>query len=236
MSDKGQQLPQIYTKAVVMQPKGEHRRTVLFCHGLGDQGASFTDVFDMLQLKNTKVVLPNAPRRPITCNNGYVMPGWYDIAELGADRDLNSADNEDKAGILESVQKIHEFIDYEINTNNIAPENIIIGGFSQGSAISQLAAARYPKKIGGVVALSGYALLAKQEDQQDKIITTDTPYFVYHGVHDDIVPVKFARQSKDYWESKGIKIQYNEESGLGHSLSHKEIVHIKAFLKERNFE
>ena len=68
--------PDLMKRAEVMEPQGEHLRTVIFLHGLGDEGASFIDVFEMLSLPNTRVILPNAPVQPVTCNGNYKMPAW----------------------------------------------------------------------------------------------------------------------------------------------------------------
>lgn len=225
--------PELYKTACILKPNGTHKKTVIFLHGLGDQGESFVDVFDMLALKDTKVVLPNAPKRAITCNGGYKMPGWYDIYQLGPGRGLTQ--KEDEEGINDSLAKISAAIDYEI-ANGIKPADIVIGGFSQGSAMTQLVAARYPRTLGGVVALSGYALLSEYETNKFTKEGTQTPFFVYHGVADEVVPCTLARQSKDYYVNKGIaSFKYAEEPGLGHSLSNKELVAVKAFFIEVGF-
>ena len=38
----------------------------------------------------------------------------------------------------------------------IAPENIVLGGFSQGAALSLYTGLQFPQKLGGIAALSGY--------------------------------------------------------------------------------
>jgi len=225
--------PQIYTKAVILPPKGEHKRTVFFLHGLGDEGASFVDVFEMLNLNNTKVILPNAPKIPITCNNGWVMPGWYDLASLGDDREFGK--NEDVKGINASADLLIKGIEHEASL--VGYDNIVIGGFSQGSAMSQLTAVRLPNPIAGVIALSGYALLTAEKDEVKKIVAKNTPLFIYHGKSDEIVKIDYARKSKEFWDNQGLTdITYHEEDRLGHSLSQKEIVMVKQFLNKIKFE
>ena len=223
----------IYNRAVVLKPVGEHKRTVFFLHGLGDEGQSFIDVFQMLALKNTKIILPNAPRIPITCNGKYVMPGWYDIVSLGDDREFGK--NEDVEGINKTVAQLEIAINHEAALVG-GHQNVIIGGFSQGSAITQLTAARLKNKLGGVVALSGYALLSAESEEGNPINTKDTPYFIYHGKDDEVVSINYSRNSKAYWEKKGLSnIEYTEEPGLGHSLSRDEIVKVKAFFTKVGF-
>jgi predicted esterase len=176
--------------AEVIEPKGEHKFSMIFSHGLGDEGASFIDVFEMLSLKNTRVILPNAPVQPVTCNGGYRMPAWYDIYNLGPNRDLIN-DKQDEKGILESSEKILELVDAE--AAKVGYKNVFIGGFSQGAAMSMFTAMRCQHELGGVIAASGYALLPAQGDAN--IHTKTTPMLVYHGVMDPVAPLAGALQA-----------------------------------------
>lgn len=58
------------------------------------------------------------------------MPAWYDIPQLEKVRT-----NQDEAGILESVNLLKQYI-AEQKENGIPTNRIIIGGFSQGYAVS----------------------------------------------------------------------------------------------------
>lgn len=59
-------------------------------------------------MKGIKVVLPNAPVRPITVNGGMKMRAWYDIKSIGNGR---LAADEDVAGIT------HVLFPMELITN-----------------------------------------------------------------------------------------------------------------------
>jgi predicted esterase len=89
---------------------------------------------------------------------GMQMPGWFDIVSLARrlppppglcktkvngvhDRQKSFADismAEDEEGIMKSVRLVHSIIDEQID-KGIASERIVVGGFSQGGAISLLA-------------------------------------------------------------------------------------------------
>jgi predicted esterase len=214
--------------AEVIEPKGEHKFSMIFSHGLGDEGASFIDVFEMLSLKNTRVILPNAPVQPVTCNGGYRMPAWYDIYNLGPNRDLIN-DKQDEKGILESSEKILELVDAE--AAKVGYKNVFIGGFSQGAAMSMFTAMRCQHELGGVIAASGYALLPAQGDAN--IHTKTTPMLVYHGVMDPVVPVAGARLSQEHFKRHGVtNIEYHEEGRLQHSLSQQELGMMAQFLQK----
>jgi predicted esterase len=55
-------------------------------HGLGDSGQSYREVFEHeagITLKDSmRIVLPTAPSRPVSTNNGMPMNSWFDIRSL----------------------------------------------------------------------------------------------------------------------------------------------------------
>lgn len=81
------------------------------------------------------------------------LPGWYDI---------NSFDDikrtEDEAGIVKSKDYLHSLIATEIE-KGIPSERIVLGGFSQGGAMSIFSGVTCPTRLGGIFGLSCYLLL-----------------------------------------------------------------------------
>jgi predicted esterase len=71
--------------------------------------------------------------------------------------DDDEFNEEGEDDILQSVEYICGLVDEEIK-KGVEVERIVVGGFSQGCAISLILglASRYAGKIGGVVGLSGY--------------------------------------------------------------------------------
>ena len=72
-------------RSVVLTPVAkDHLYTLIFLHGLGDSAHGFTDVFMDMEIVPDcfKVILPTAPRKPVSCNKGYVMNSWFDIYSL----------------------------------------------------------------------------------------------------------------------------------------------------------
>lgn len=60
---------------------------------------------------------------------------------------------EDEQGILSSVQKIHNIVDEEIKAG-IDEKRIIVGGFSQGGALSYLVALTTERKVRDLIDIS----------------------------------------------------------------------------------
>ncbi|MDH3889425.1 MAG: alpha/beta hydrolase, partial [Gammaproteobacteria bacterium] len=66
--------------AVEINPAGTVRACIIWLHGLGADGHDFEPLIPQLGLVDAlgvRVVLPHAPRRPVTINAGSVMPAWY---------------------------------------------------------------------------------------------------------------------------------------------------------------
>ena len=72
---------------IIRHPANEddHKYSLVWLHGLGDSAEGMIDFFldpNVLPL-TTKVILPTAPERPVTCNMGFPSTSWYDIKQLG---------------------------------------------------------------------------------------------------------------------------------------------------------
>lgn len=137
------------------------------------------------------------------------------------DEDDEEEEQQDYDGMLASVEYLCTLIDAEIE-RGVKPERIVIGGFSQGCAISLLAglAGRWKGRIGGVVGLSGYlpkgkriwqAVEGKKEDSRMQV-------FLAHGTKDMLVPTRVFRDAKkrieDFVGEDVLEVKVYE--GLGH--------------------
>ena len=66
--------------------------SIIWLHGLGADGSDFASLVPQLELAESygiRFVFPHAPSIPVSINNGYVMPAWYDIFSFDVDRDLD---------------------------------------------------------------------------------------------------------------------------------------------------
>lgn len=88
--------------------------------------------------------------------------------------------------MLASVDYIDSLIDAELE-KGVKPERIMVGGFSQGCAISLLVGlvGRYRGKLGGVVGLSGYLPSGIVKEKLEGNLNI----FLAHGTKDMLVPV-----------------------------------------------
>ena len=177
-----------------------------------------------------KFVFPNAPSIPITLNMGMRMPGWYDIADLG---DI-AGRSEDETGILRSQKVFHSLIADEIKTG-IPTERIVLGGFSQGGAMSLMAGLTCETKLGGIFGLSCYLLL--REKLQSLIPAENpnkaTPIFMGHGDMDPVVQNKWGKMTADKLKEWGWNVDFRTYPGLPHSASPQELDDLEKYLNDR---
>ncbi|QRV72699.1 carbohydrate esterase family 1 protein [Ceratobasidium sp. AG-Ba] len=216
-------------KFITLPARTTHTATIIFSHGLGDTGEGWRPVAHMLgsQLPHVKWILPHAVEMPVTVNGGMVMPAWFDIFSLG-----KSDDREDEEGILRSSAAINQLIKAE-NDAGIPNERIVVGGFSQGAALSLVTGLTSEKKFAGVAILSGWLPM---RDRLMKMLSSDattTPVFWGHGTADPVVPYRFGAGSVQILKDKaGFKdIDFKPYQGMGHSTDNQEIIDFSAWLK-----
>ncbi|KAK3336840.1 Phospholipase/carboxylesterase/thioesterase [Cercophora scortea] len=222
---------------MVFPATARHTATVIFIHGLGDTGHGWSSAVEnwrrRQRLDEVKFVLPNAPAIPITANWGMSMPGWYDIAAINGDM-MALRRNEDKAGILVSQEYFHGLIQNEINAG-IPANRIILGGFSQGGAMSLFAGLTAKVKLAGIVAMSSYLLLsANFSDYVPKPeFNKETPIFMAHGDADQVINVALGKKSCDLLTEMGYNVNFQIYPNMGHSACLEELDAIEDFMTER---
>ncbi|KAF2839949.1 Phospholipase/carboxylesterase [Patellaria atrata CBS 101060] len=221
------------SKALVVPALKRHTATVIVAHGLGDSGIGWIWLAENWRrrgkFEQVKFIFPNAPSIPITLNGGMSMPGWYDILSLG---DINR--REDEVGILKSREYFHSLISQE-TSNGIPSERIVVGGFSQGGAMSLISGLTCPQKLGGIFGLSSYLLLQGKmremvpEDNPNK----ETPIFMGHGDQDEVVQYRWGKLTADTLKDWGWNVDFKTYPGLPHSADPDEIDDLENYLNER---
>lgn len=194
-----------YLKCVTVEHNPKNKmidKSVIWLHGLGASGHDFEPIVPDLQLDEdlaVRFIFPHAPERPVTINQGYVMPAWYDILEVSLDRKV------DVKQIEHSAQQIFDLIEREIEWG-VKPENIVIAGFSQGGAVAYHAALSYDKKLAGLLALSTY--LATNDHIKYNAANQAIPIMIQHGTHDPVVPAILGERAYHLLESKGYDVEF----------------------------
>lgn len=195
---------------------------VIWLHGLGADGHDFESVVQALNLPHIQFVLPHAPYRKVTLNNGYEMRAWYDLYGLSKDS------KQDEIGIRASQAEIEAIIQQKIN-EGIPAERIAIAGFSQGGAIALQAALRYPNKLAGVLALSTYLPISTTLAAEKNSVNQNISIFMAHGKFDDVISIQTSQGSRDLLQTEHYQVEWHEYP-MAHSVNLQEIEDIRTFL------
>jgi len=190
---------------ITIEPKTTATACVIWLHGLGDSGAGFAPVVPLLNIPEghgIRFIFPNAPEQPVTINNGFVMPSWYDI------NNNNLHNRADMAGVMISEVLVRALINEQINDNGIDASNIVLAGFSQGGVMSLFTGLRFEHKLAGIMALSCYLPIKDKLPDALSPVNKDTPILQNHGEQDNVVPLSSGKMANELLKSNGYNAQW----------------------------
>ena len=217
-------------QTIELHPGSTPVATIIVLHGLGADGTDFqplADEMDLAAVGPVRWVLPRAPVRPVTLNNGYRMRAWYDI--LGSELEHAGAKREDEAGLRESFGLVQRLIDREL-AQGVPAQRIVLAGFSQGCAVALGAGLRYPQRLAGLAGLSGYLPLADATARERHTANVGVPIFLGHGTRDAVVPHARGVASRDALSTLGYRVEWHEYP-MEHSVSLEEIADFNRWLQ-----
>lgn len=200
---------------------------MLLLHGLGANGDDLMTIGRMLAeqiqevpafaSKRFSLHAPDAPEAPVTINNGYRMPSWFDI--YGLDRDAPV----DLPGIDVSVQRIVSLIE-----STVGDDPYVLIGFSQGGVIALRAACVAKQAPMAVVLLSTWLPAAEAFVLPDDRM--DMPVFIGHGRQDDVVPFASAERMENVLRAAGATRVERHGYPMAHQICPEEMADMARFL------
>ncbi|XP_072561903.1 acyl-protein thioesterase 2 [Paramormyrops kingsleyae] len=216
-------------EAVTVSGLEKETAAVIFLHGLGDTGEGWAETLMSIRLPYIKYICPHAPLIPVTINMKTTMPAWFDLMGLSPDSP------EDEAGIKRAAENIKAIIDHETK-NGIPANRVVLGGFSQGGALSLYTALTCQQQLAGVVALSCWLPLHKTFPQAASgSANRETPILQCHGELDPMIPIVFGAQTAEKLKTivSQQKVTFRTFPGLPHSSSPQEMSAVKAFIEKQ---
>ena len=201
--------------------------SIIWLHGLGADGHDFEPIvpdLDFRQKEQTRFIFPHAPSQPVTWNNGYVMPAWFDIVGISKDAP------EDEAGIRRSELAIQALIANEIS-QGVAANRIVLAGFSQGGALALHTGLRYPQQLAGILALSTYLPLANKLAVEASVVNKQIPIIMAHGLYDPVVPIALAEMTREQLITHEYKVLWRTYP-MEHGVLPDEIADISQWLEK----
>ena len=213
------------SNAVVLEPPQPANASVIWLHGLGADGHDFEPVVAELGAaitQRTRFIFPHAPEQPVTVNGGMVMRAWYDI------KDAAFPGATDITGIRRSEAILNGYIAREVQSG-IAPDRIVLAGFSQGGVIALRTGLLFAQQLAGIVALSTYLPMQGQTSDERHPANQTTPIFLAHGILDPLIPIDVARTAQRYLNDHDYVVEWREYH-MQHSVNAEEIRDIRTWL------
>lgn len=210
---------------VEIDPVGAAHAAVIWLHGLGADGHDFEPIVPELRLpKHLRVrfVFPHAPSIPVTLNGGFVMPAWYDIAEVDLRR------RHDEAGIRRSAAQVEALLAREV-ARGVPASRIVLAGFSQGGAIALFCGLRHRERLAGILALSTYLVGEDSLDAERSPANAEVPIFLAHGSFDPMVALSRGEAARDALIARGWTPEFRTYP-MPHSVHPQEIVDVGQWL------
>jgi len=190
--------------------------TILALHGRGSNESDLIGLADYLP----KQFLWISPRGPFDL--GPDSYEWFQITQIG---------KPDPARLANTLKTIDIFIDEIIANYPIDKNKLYLLGFSQGSIVSLSYALTRPGRIAGVIAQSGY-IPHESGLQIDEVGIKNKPFLLTHGIQDPMLPVDWARRSRDTLQKLETQLEYHEFD-MGHSVTAESLAVINAWLEKK---
>ena len=184
--------------------KEKSKVNVVWLHGYGSNNWSFESTMKVMNMQMNAaayIILPNAPK----VDN---KRSWYPLPFKDKDGKLI----EDCIGLKNSIDMIDDFI----NTQKLDKEKkLIIGGFSQGAALSLSMSFASVHKTYGCIALSGYMPCVKIYTKTNINVKN---VFIAHGFEDKAIEYEAYEKSLLFLKEKTNRITTSTGS-FGHTVN-----------------
>jgi phospholipase/carboxylesterase len=196
---------------------GDPQGALVLFHG---RATSEDDLFPLLdELDPERRLLGVTPRGPLSLPPGGAH--WYVIREVGyPDPDTFGA----------TYASVGSWLDDLLAEHGIAYDRTILGGFSQGAAMTYafgLGAGR--PRPAGLIPLSGFIPRADGFELGDP---AGLPVAIGHGTHDPVISVQFAREARELLTRAGAVVTYRE-SPMAHTIDPAFLDELRGWVGER---
>jgi predicted esterase len=171
------------------------------------------------------VGLAQAFRRP---GFAWLAPGasgntWYPFSFL-------SPREKNEPGISSGLAKIEGLVQDAL-ARGFQPEQIVIGGFSQGACLASEFCIRHPRRYGGLLAFSG-GLIGPPGMNWDDVTTRldGMPAFLGCSDVDPHIPKERVIETESVLSKLGASVTRRLYPGMGHTINGDEVVQAQSIL------
>jgi phospholipase/carboxylesterase len=187
---------------------------VVTLHGRGVTGEDLVPLAEELKLQSLRFIFPNAPFDFMGFSNGRA---WYESPPRSHE------------GLTESRRLLFRLLE-DLEKEGVDPGRIVLMGFSQGAVMSLDVGIRYPQRLAGIIALSGYLYSADSIGTEKSPASSGLPILLAHGTDDDVLPFSLSRQADKALKAHGFRTKLLEYP-MGHQVIPEELEEVRSFIK-----
>ena len=200
--------------------EGDKVDKVLFCfHGFGDNAKNFSQIAQELKSNNTLFLCVQGPKPVPMGMDGYQ---WYPLFANPLQELRHS-----------TTQVLQLIADVEFHFS-LRSDQIYLMGFSQGASMALHCFLKKQKKMGGVLALSGFYLKLDEADPAFSEDILNTPILITHGNQDQVIfPIAFY-ELQNVLKQKKMKHVTANSYAMGHQITPEVTRKMESFLQENS--
>ena len=184
---------------------GRQYPLVVLLHGFGANMRDLAGLCPAIDRQRYVYICPNGPI-PVQVGLGMLGYAWTPPGESGTPEDAQRAE-----------EMLATLVDEVMERRRVEPEQVILGGFSQGGMMTYRLGLPNPGMFRGLAVLS--SKVPDPEALRLRLPTTRTQaIFIAHGTGDTMISVEDARESRRFLEAEGYRPEYREYS-MGHEIN-----------------
>jgi thioredoxin 1 len=166
-------------------------RLLVLLHGIGSNEQDLPQLGPLIDPEGHFTIL--APRGPYAYGPGYA---WFKIDQPDLARPT----------VTSSLQAIDEVVDEALSSSGLRAEEMIVGGFSMGGAMSLIYAFRAAERPrpAGVLVMSGFLPPVADLDWSGEL----PPVLMQHGTQDPMVQIGRAREAAQELRSHDVPVTF----------------------------
>jgi phospholipase/carboxylesterase len=193
---------------------------IVLMHGYGAPPTDLVDLPGSIRLPSRAIfAFPAAPLE--LPHFGPDARCWWpiDVAALQAEYLAGRGAalwQREPVGLAEARQQVLHMLAELRNHTGVAPERVILGGFSQGAILASDIAFQTEQTLGGLVILSG-APVAEEAWKRGIARRRDLPVFQSHGTLDPILPFDAGDHLRELMMDAGMPVDFVRFLG-GHGI------------------
>ena len=169
----------------------ESRRLMVVLHGLGDSMDGYRWLPEAMRLPWLNYLLVNAP------DSYYGGYSWYDFT------------GDTGPGVVRSRKLLFNLLAVQEQEGYPAAETVLFG-FSQGCLMAIDVGFRYPRRLAGLVGVSGYVHSPRELLTELPPAALEQRLLFTHGTYDPLVPIAPVRAQVAELQAAGLRIQWRE--------------------------